>query len=323
MRHEDLKGRRYIRLVRCSSKASADTSPNEQLAVLKSFGDEHGMIHVDDVVLEGVRGTRHVTRTDIALLVQRKKQRNDFDTVLVQDSHRFGRGGVLHASKLKYDLKSVGIRLISATEPLPEGDLGDAVDSFNHMASHEYVKKMSFNVVRGQRTALETGRRSHCGKPPYGIDKLYLTEEGKPLHIVRLLQDGRQQRLDPKNPSIVLGEFPSNRGRKGNHHYRKQKNERVVLIPGAPEAVKIVRQIFKRRHIDRWSIRPIIRELHQQGWRGPTGNGITKCFVDRILTNPIYVGHAIANRASMALLRDWKGSTEGCECGVRSDCHPR
>ena len=94
MKYAHLQGRRYVSLVRCSTDEQADTSPADQAAVLRAFGDEHGMVHAgDDVVLEGVSGSMPGNRDDIARIVARKQARDDFDVLLVQDTSRLTRGG--------------------------------------------------------------------------------------------------------------------------------------------------------------------------------------------------------------------------------------
>jgi hypothetical protein len=58
------------------------------------------MIHAgDDVVLEGVSGSIPGARTDIDLIIDRKRRKNDFDVVVVQDFSRFTRGGLQHGNK--------------------------------------------------------------------------------------------------------------------------------------------------------------------------------------------------------------------------------
>lgn len=45
--YEDLNGKRYINLVRCSTDGQKDTNIPAQLALLTAFAAKHGMIHVD------------------------------------------------------------------------------------------------------------------------------------------------------------------------------------------------------------------------------------------------------------------------------------
>jgi hypothetical protein len=48
------RGKRCIFIVRCSTKGQADTSIDDQLAVLHAFTAAHEMVYVDEVRLEGL-----------------------------------------------------------------------------------------------------------------------------------------------------------------------------------------------------------------------------------------------------------------------------
>ena len=106
--HQHLRGRRYIALARCSTFDQADTSLPDQLKLLRSFGDRHGMDYVDFVARD-VTGSIPGARTEFVELIQRKKRKNDFDSLLVQDTTRLTRSGVQHAFKVKGDLAAAGI----------------------------------------------------------------------------------------------------------------------------------------------------------------------------------------------------------------------
>ena len=47
MIYSNLKDKRYVCLARCSTAQQADTSIPDQLKLLRAFGDEQGMIHVE------------------------------------------------------------------------------------------------------------------------------------------------------------------------------------------------------------------------------------------------------------------------------------
>src|SRR5215470_1674887 len=105
MSYENLRGKRYINLVRCSTDKQTDTSIPSQLKLLNAFAQQHGMIHAADVVLEGVTGSIPGARDDIQKLIERKQRKDDFEILLVQDASRLTRGGAEHGMKIQYDLK--------------------------------------------------------------------------------------------------------------------------------------------------------------------------------------------------------------------------
>src|ERR1043165_6629715 len=110
MAEHNLKGKRYIALVRCSSPGQVDTSIDDQLRVIRSFGDEQGGIFIDVVALPALSGS--VTANMDAViddLIRRKQERNDFDEVLFHDGSRLTRGGIDHNGALHYRMRQAGI----------------------------------------------------------------------------------------------------------------------------------------------------------------------------------------------------------------------
>jgi hypothetical protein len=293
-------GRRYLCQIRCSTNQQIDTSIPDQQKLLRAFGDQYDMIYVDSVILEGVTGSVPGARNDIEQIIQRKKTANDFDVLLVQDVSRLTRAGAEHGMKLKYDLAAAGIEVIFANEGIRTGDHGGIIDSVGFYAAQQYAKSLSFAVTRGLMSSLENGRIAHTLCIPYGVDRLIVSLDNRPLHVIRNLSDGTQQKLDPKT-GVVLATFESQRGSNSARHYRMQSNEKVVLVPGAPERVEVVRHMFRRRLIDGWAGFRIARELDQMGIRSGSGKPWCVTSINSILKNPVYTGVGIANRYSAAI----------------------
>jgi hypothetical protein len=116
---------------------------------------------------------------------------------------RLTRAGATHGMKLKYDLGAVGVEVIFATEGLPSGDHSEITDTVGFYAAQQYVKSLSFATTRGMMSSLERGHNVYCLRPPYGIDRLYVTTEGKKLHIMRNLGDGTQVQLHPETGEVI------------------------------------------------------------------------------------------------------------------------
>lgn len=301
MTHPHLKGRRFINLVRCSSAEQADTSIPDQLKLLNAFAEQNGMLHVDDMILDGVTGSIPGARKDIDQLIRRKRDKDDFDALLVQDISRFTRSGGEHGAMLEWELSCAGIEPIFVSDNLPEGDHGGIVKSVMYYAAKQYAKSLSFAVSRGVQSSIAQGRIPHVQRVPYGIDRLYVSaRDGRPLHILRNMTDGSQQRLDPQTKE-VLSVYEKNEPKGKSKHYRKQVDERIELIPGAAEQVAAVRQIFRRRFIDGWGAFRIALELYDMGVPSPTGGSWNNASVKGIWSNPIYTGIGIANRISRAI----------------------
>ncbi len=292
-------GRRYVCLVRCSTAEQADTSIPDQLKLLRAFGDQHGMVFVDQVVLEGVTGSVPGARTDIADIIERKGDCDDFDVLLVQDVSRLTRAGAEHGMKLKYDLSAAGIDVIFAAEGIPDGDHGEIVETVGFYAARQYVKSLSFATTRGMMSSLERGRTVHCLRPPYGVDRLYVSFDGKPLHIIRNLPDGTQVQLHPETHDVIQSFGVNAKGKP--QHYRMQPNERVMLVPGDPDRVATIRHIYRRYLSDGWKGFRIARGLDEMGIRSESGKPWCVTTINYILANPVYTGRGIANRFTSAV----------------------
>ena len=303
MTYEYLNGRRCICLVRCSTAEQADTSIPDQLKLLRAFAGDNGMTCVDEVVLDGVSGSLPGARTDIEAVLERKRERDDFDVLLVQDMSRLTRGGAHHGMKLEYDLNAAGIDVVFASEPMPEGDHGGIIKSVGFYAAKQYARSLSFAVARGLMSSLQDGRIAHCVKPPYGIDRLYVTADGRPLHVVRNQPDGTQQKLDPTT-NAVLETYPRALRKGRSNRYRKQGGERLLLIPGADEQVELVRQIYRRHYLDGWGGYRIAMQLNKQGVPAAGGRPWCVSSVQHVLRNTVYTGVGIANRYTQAIYHE-------------------
>jgi hypothetical protein len=313
MKGSKLNGKRYINLVRCSTHGQADTSIDDQLNVNKAFATQHGMVHVDDVVLEGVTGSIPGARRDIGQILERKATRDDFEILLVQDPSRLTRGGALHGASIEYDLRSAGIKVVYVSGDVPEGEFGDVIRGLHYTAAREHAKSISFASTRGAMSAIADGRLSYCRRPPYGVDKLFVGPDGTPHHIIRNLPDGTQVQLHPETREVIQ-RFGRNERHGGSRHYRKQKDERIVLIPGDDRHVEIVRRIFTRHLIKEHGYQRIAMDLNCEGIPSSTGGTWTVATIRKMLLNPIYVGLGIANRFSSAIYH-----MRGPDAPIRTD----
>jgi hypothetical protein len=300
MRNEKLNGRRYVALVRCSTDQQTETSIPDQLKLLDAFAAENGMISAGTVILDGVSGSKPGARTDIDEIINRKMEKDDFDILLLQDISRLTRGGAEHGAKVEFDLGAAGIDVVFASGSVPEGDHASICKSIEYFAAQQYARSVSFAVARGQMSAINDGRMAHCLRPPYGVDRLYLSMDNRPLHILRNLSDGSQQKLDPQTHA-VMETYPRVEKGKPNLRYRKQKSEKIMLIPGEATQVAAVRQMFRRRLIEGWGNWRIAKELNDQGVLSPNGKPWSMQTVKLILKNPVYTGRGIANRQTASI----------------------
>jgi hypothetical protein len=147
--------------------------------------------------------------------------------------------------------------------------------------------------------SIADGRSSVISHAPYGCDKLYLNANGNELFIIRNLGDGRQHKLDSKT-KVVLDTFGAiGRGRKG--HYRKQRDEKPLLVPGQEDRVETVRLIFDLKYNQNWGGKRIADRLNRQGTLSPTGRGWSQRQVESIYENPVYCGLGLGRRTAQGI----------------------
>ncbi len=300
MEQRALQGKRYIGLLRCSTHGQADTSIVDQRRVLEAFARDQGLVHVDDVVLGGVSGSLPGARDDIPELIERKKRADDFDVLLVQDTSRFSRAGIDHVHHLKYLLNSAGIRVLFATGRNADGWAGELETSFNAGVDQAHARSISFGSARGSMSSILDGRSPYCRRPPYAIDRLYVNPDETPRHVIRNLPDRRQIQLNPETGEVI-DHFDANEKSGIPNHYNKQKQERIVLIPGDDRCVETLRRIYRRHYVDNLGSYRIAKELNTEGVPSPAGGKWNTNTIGKILRNPIYLGRGVANRFTSAV----------------------
>ncbi|MGC8624055.1 MAG: recombinase family protein [Phycisphaerae bacterium] len=312
MRSELLKGKRYINLVRCSTDQQAETSIPAQLELLNNFAAAIGMTRVDDIVLDGVSGSKPGNRDDIQQLIARKQTKNDFDVLLVQTEDRLTRGGAEHGMWIQQEFIRNGIQIVFACSDAPDGPYANIVRVMKHDAAQQMAISTSLRSTQGYQRALENRNVATSTHSPYGTHRLYCAADDKPLFIIRDNKDGTQDQLDPTTRAVLR--TYGTVGGKATEHYRKQKSEKVYLVPGELEQIEIVRLIFQHRYIEGVGGLRIAKELNAKSIPAPMGGLWTQRQVDAILENEVYTGMSVGNRtASGRFYQRAKGSPQKVE----------
>jgi len=104
---------------------------------------------------------------------------------------------------------------------------------------------------------------SWCGgAPPFGYDLLYLDRSGKPCQLLRFLENGRKQTIDPETRAV---RHEIAKGERISH----AKTDRIKLVPSLPERVETVRTICAG-YIAGSGYNRIARKLNDLGVPSPT-----------------------------------------------------
>lgn len=293
------RGKRYIALARASSDADGTTSTEAQIALLHEHAKSRGMVFVDEIVLDGVTGSLPGKRGDLTALIQRKAHKNDFDVLVVQRLDRLTRSGSDHGFWIEHECKRAGIELLVVGDDIPDGRYASLIKVAKYEAAREQAFSISQRSTQGYQLALEQSRVATSSRTPYACWRLYLTSDGKPLHLIRDLRDGRQQKLDPNAHAVIDTYGKVGNGAKG--HYRKQKDEKVLIVPGDPERVAVVRTIFDLHFRQGWGGKRIADHLNRRGVPSPHGRQWSQHQVEVIYQQEVYTGRSVGNRVSSAI----------------------
>ena len=302
MERNETENKRYICLVRASDASEGTTSTEAQLTYLKQYAQRTGMIYVDEVVLNSVTGSLPGKREDLQRLLDRKRDRDDFDFILVQRLDRLTRGGSDHGFWIEHECKKVGVRIIFVGDDIPDGRYANLIKVAKYESAQEQAFSISQRSTQGAQLALEEGRNITSAHTPHGCWRLYMTADGKPCHIVTDLGDGRQQKLDPQTRSVIdtYGQI----GGGGKGHYRKQKSERVLLMPGFADEADTVREIFDLHFRQGFGGKRIADVFNRRGILSPQGKQWSQHQVEVIYENEVYTGRSIGNRTSSAIYHE-------------------
>lgn len=288
-----LEGLRYLCWVRCSTLGQADTSIEDQINFIQAFAQSAGMVWVDDVILDGVSGQSPKVMAMVDQIVQRKREHNDFDVVLVHDLSRLTRRGVTDGGKIEWEFRNAGIELISVADGVQDGEHAEIMRSFKHFASEKQSIDISRSTTRGSMTALQRGKRPHAQTAPYGTDKLVLGPDDKPRFILHLLPDGHQQKL--AYPGRELIETYGRKPCGASAHYRLQHGENFDFIPGEPAEIDTINNIYNWKFREGINAHSIAKRLNDQEILSPRGNLWHANTIEKMLSNPTYLGGGYSN----------------------------
>jgi len=262
---------------------------------MHSEGTKLGMVNTDEVVLNGMTGSIPGKREDLEQLLQRKRDKDDFDVLLVQRIDRATRGGSKHGFWLEHECDRHGIILHYVGEDLPENPEHAAmIKALKYESARDQAKSIGQRSTQGFLHALSQSRVLTVSNTPFGCDRLYLSADGVPQYRIRPLPDGTQQKLDVEG-NEVLERFGT------KSRFRKQKEQMPLIVPGAPDAADAVRMMFDLHYNERWGGRRIAVELNERGILSPKGREWSQRQVESIYENPIYCGVALGGVKSQGI----------------------
>ena len=117
--NHDLHGKRYIAYARCAAADGSVSKLEEQIRLIRQFGERLAMQCVDEVRLAGVSGGTPALRPDLGRLLARKQESDDFDVLIMEDFARLTRTGPDGIREIETKFERSGVQIVYLIEAMP------------------------------------------------------------------------------------------------------------------------------------------------------------------------------------------------------------
>lgn len=198
---------------------------------------------------------------------------SEFRAILVYDVSRWGRfQDVDEAAHYEYLCKSSGIPILYCAESFTNDNStsGLILKALKRTMAGEYSRELSAKVKAGLLRLAKLGYKQG-GFPPYGMRRMLLDVHGKPKQP---LADGERKSLT---------------------------TERVILVPGPANEVRIVQRIFREYADEKRSLTRIANRLNEEAVPFVQGGKWTITTVLHALERPQYMGVHVWGRTTAFL----------------------
>ncbi|TPM24654.1 recombinase family protein [Mesorhizobium sp. B2-3-5] len=192
----------------------------------------------------------------------------DFKTVIVYDVSRWGRfQNIDESASYEYRCQMAGVRIEYCAEQfVNDGSIGsDVLKAIKRSIAAEQSRMLSQKVFIGQCRLVRMGFWQG-GIPGLGLRRLLLDKAGQPKAIL------------------------------ARHEYKSLQTDRVILVPGPPEEIAIVRSIFNQFVKARKTQLEIARLFNKRGVLTDLRRAWTRESVHHIITFEKYIGHNVWGR---------------------------
>jgi DNA invertase Pin-like site-specific DNA recombinase len=213
----------------------------------------------------------------------------DFDAILVYDISRWGRfQDADESAYYEFICREAGITVHYCAEQFEnDGSISATIiKSVKRAMAGEYSRELSVKVFAGQCRLIRLGFRQG-GPAGFGLRRT-------------LVDENRNAKTDL---------------RRGEH--KSLQTDRVILTPGPPEEIEVVRRLYRMFVVQRRSEQEIADVLNAEGILSDLNRPWTRGTVHQILTNEKYIGNNVYNRISYKLKK--KRVLNAPDMWVRSD----
>jgi len=241
-----------------------------QAAAIQRYAQKRGFIVANTYEDSGRSGLTLKRRKGLTQLLQDVVSgRSSFKAVLVYDVSRWGRfQDADESAHYEFLCKSAGVPVHYCAECFKNNTSSPTVvmKTLKRVMAAEYSRELSERLTRTKKILTESRFRVG-GSVGYGLRRMLLSPEGS------------RRRL------LVHGEV------------KDIRTGRIILVPGPPHEVMIVREIYRLRVSKRKSADAIAAYLNRKGIAHP-GLPWNGGHVREILENPKYVGWATWRRTT-------------------------
>jgi DNA invertase Pin-like site-specific DNA recombinase len=226
-----IRAAEYVRM----STEHQQYSTENQSEVIRRYAEEHGMEIVRTYADDGKSGLNVAGRDALKRLIADVDSGTaNFEVILVYDVSRWGRFQNADESAFyEYLCSRANVEVHYCAEPfVNDGSLPSTLlKTIKRTMAGECSRELSVRVFAGQCRLIELGFRQG-GPPGYGLRRLLVDLNRNPKQI---LNGGERKSL---------------------------QTDRIILVPGPPEEVAVVREIYRRFTDDRESEREIAAALN-------------------------------------------------------------
>jgi len=260
----------YVRM----STEHQQYSTSNQMDVIREYAKRRGMQIIKEYSDEGKSGLNIQGRDSLAQMIKDVQGGEvKHSSILVYDVSRWGRfQDADESAYYEYICRQAGVAVHYCAEQF-ENDgspVSTIVKGVKRAMAGEYSRELSSKVFQGACRLIQLGYKQG-GAAGFGLRRMLVDQSGQQKATLKI---GEQKSL---------------------------QTDRVVLVPGPEEEVKVVRWIYQAFLTDGKTESEIATLLNAQGTLTDFGRAWTQGTVHQVLTNEKYIGNNVYHRTSFKL----------------------
>jgi len=264
---------RAAQYLRMSSESQRYSAENQQNAIAE-YAQQHGYQIVVSYVDAAKSGLSLKGRDALRqLLSDALTSKRTFDAILVQDVSRWGRfQNPDQAAHYEFMCREAGIQVVYCAEPFGTdiAPINTIVKHLKRVMAGEFSRELSVKLARAHRQQASLGFRQGS-RLIYGFRRVLVDPSGKPKQF---LQPGERKAL---------------------------RNDKVVVVPGPPKELDVIRRIFRLYVLKQFSLVEIASRLALDGVRGYDARPLSPAMIRNIISSELCIGRMTYNRTAHRL----------------------